>query len=110
MDKVTLGQKISDFVAKQVRSWNFVIFQMLFIGLWMLLNKNGSLYIWDKYPYDMLKLILTIEASFTASMILMNQNRNTDKDRQILHEDHAMQLHMEEELKKLEELLKNKYS
>ncbi len=65
---------------------------------------------WDKYPYDMLKLILTIEASFTASMILMNQNRNTDKDRKILYEDHAMQLHMEEEIKKLEELLRDKYN
>ena len=64
---------------------------------------------WDKYPYDMLKLILTIEASFTASMILMNQNRNMKKDRQIMHEDHIIQLHMEEEIKKLEELLRNKY-
>jgi len=74
-----------------------------------MVNRNGSNYIWDKYPYDMLKLILTIEASFTASMILMNQNRTQKRDREILYEDHAIQLHMEEEIKKLEELLRNKY-
>lgn len=105
MDGEKLGQKISDGVAKAVRSWSFVICQMTFILLWIYINRHGSIYLWDKYPFDMLKLILTIEASFTASMILMQQNRQAKRDREILYQDHAIQLHIQQEFDKIKERL-----
>ena len=41
----------------------------------------------DPYPFDGLKLILTIEASFMGSMILMNQYRQSSIDRNLTYKD-----------------------
>lgn len=88
-EALTIGHRTSDFFAKLVRSWRFVLFQLTLITFWIILNKTKT-YVWDPYPFDMLKLILTIEASFMGSMILMSQNGQSEKDRQIIYDDYVI--------------------
>ena len=57
----TLGQKISDQVAKAVGSWKFIIGQSICIVGWISYNSlnNAS---WDPYPFILLNLILSFQA------------------------------------------------
>ena len=54
------GQQIAEFFARLVRSWKFVIFQLLFIAFWIYLNVSGWCYHWDKYPHLSYNQNLTI--------------------------------------------------
>lgn len=51
----------------------FVILQGLWIGSWVIWNISQPAY-FDPYPFSLLSVILTIEAVFLASFVLMNQN------------------------------------
>jgi uncharacterized membrane protein len=44
---------------------------------------------WDKYPFIFLTLILSLQASYAAPLILLAQNRQADRDRIALNEDRA---------------------
>jgi uncharacterized membrane protein len=44
---------------------------------------------WDKYPFIFLTLILSLQASYAAPLILLAQNRQADRDRVALNEDRA---------------------
>src|SRR5271163_3803050 len=81
----TIGERTSDFFSKLVRSWSFVLSQMAFIVFWILLNTTK--FHFDPYPFEGLKLILIIEASFMGSMILMSQYRQFSIDRKITYKD-----------------------
>lgn len=90
--------KISDFFAKLARSWGFVIFQLAFVGMWVILNSQ-KLVVWDPYPFEILKLVLLVEVFFIGSMVMMSQNRKAETDRKVLYQDFVVNLLARKELK-----------
>ena len=44
---------------------------------------------WDDYPFIFLTLILSLQASYAAPLILLAQNRQADRDRIQSNEDRA---------------------
>ncbi len=73
--RLTIGQKISDLVAKTVGSWKFVIIQSTIIFVWIAYNSIASPDSWDPYPFILLNLMLSFQAAYTAPAIMMSQNR-----------------------------------
>jgi uncharacterized membrane protein len=55
--------------------------------LWNTLGPEGLRY--DEFPFIFLTLILSLEASYAAPLILLAQNRQADRDRIALNEDRA---------------------
>lgn len=80
-DRLTLGQKIADKVAHGMGSWTFIIYQSLFVVIWMALNLIGFIYHWDAYPFILLNLIFSTQAAYAAPIIMMAQNRQNERDR-----------------------------
>lgn len=81
--KRTFGQKASDWVTKWVGSWVFIISLFIFIFLWMSINTAWLLFgrEWDPYPFILLNFVLSTLAAVQAPIILMSQNRTSEKDR-----------------------------
>jgi Protein of unknown function (DUF1003) len=80
-DKLTLGQKLADKIAVFGGSWTFIITFFSFIAVCMTIN------IWilatkpfDPFPFILLNLILSCLVAIQASIIMMNQNRQEQKD------------------------------
>jgi len=73
IDDRTLGEKLSDSVAKFGGSWWFIGFGAGFIVVWVFLNV--CVIIWDDYPFVLLNLFLSLVAAFQAPFILMAQRR-----------------------------------
>ncbi len=84
----TPGQRAAEWVASMVGSWRFIIMQSSIIILWMMVNVLG--HGWDAYPFILLNLMLSLQAAYTAPMILMAQNRQAEKDRRILYGDYDL--------------------
>jgi len=88
--KFSLGERVADRVSAAVGSWNFVIVQSLCLATWIVLNvligEDGGAP--DPYPFILLNLLLSFQAAYTAPIIMMSQNRQSDIDR-----DKAFDLH-----------------
>jgi uncharacterized membrane protein len=55
--------------------------------LWNILAPTSLRF--DEYPFIFLTLILSLQASYAAPLILLAQNRQADRDRIALNEDRA---------------------
>ena len=71
----TLGEKVSDSVAKFGGSWSFIITGFVVILLWVTINLVCFLPHWDDFPFILLNLFLSLIAAFQAPFILMAQKR-----------------------------------
>lgn len=80
-ETLTYGQRIADAVAKGMGSWAFIIGQTLFVIMWMALNVIGFIRHWDVYPFILLNLIFSTQAAYAAPIIMMSQNRQSERDR-----------------------------
>lgn len=66
----------------------FLLYMTAFVVLWLLWNwlapEGGA---WDAYPFIFLTLMLSLQASYAAPLILLAQNRQEDRDRVIAERD-----------------------
>lgn len=97
-EQLTSGQIASDRVARIVGSWSFVLIQSFILAIWVVLNITAVLRHWDPYPFILMNLILSLQAAYTAPIIMMSQNRQTAKDRVEAHNDYLINLKAEEEI------------
>ncbi len=86
---LSFGDKIADKVAKGMGSWSFIIWQTVIVIIWMLMNIIGLVQHWDPYPFILLNLIFSTQAAYAAPIIMMSQNRQTDRDRVQAQEDYT---------------------
>ncbi len=86
-EQLTAGQRASDWIAGVVGSWPFIIVQSALLVLWGVLNAVAWMSHWDPYPFILMNLFLSLQAAYTAPMIMMSQNRQEMKDRLEAHND-----------------------
>ncbi len=96
---LTLGQRAADLVTVWVGSWKFIISLFIFMAIWMAINLYALFVgVWDPYPFILLNFILSCLAAIQAPIILMSQNRQSDKDRKSLEYDYAVNRKAEREV------------
>lgn len=104
-EQLTLGQKAADWVVSKVGSWGFIIGQSSLLAIWALLNVTAWLRHWDPYPFILMNLVLSLQAAYTAPMIMMSQNRQAVRDRIEAHNDYEINLKAEIEIEAIMETL-----
>src|SRR5690242_6965954 len=104
---MSAGQRVADRVASAVGSWPFIIIQSCLLILWMAVNvylavmgatQRGFFKSWDPYPFILLNLVLSFQAAYTGPVVMMSQNRQTEKDRLMAENDFEINRKAEEEL------------
>lgn len=98
-EQLTFGQRASDWIADKVGSWKFIIGQSALLTVWGILNVTAWVQHWDPYPFILMNLVLSLQAAYTAPMIMMSQNRKADRDRIEAHIDYEINLKAEAEIK-----------
>ncbi len=99
---MTIGDKIADSVANNMGSWRFIIFQTVFVVLWMILNIIAFISHWDPYPFILLNLIFSTQAAYSAPIIMMAQNRQNERDRHQALNDFETNLKAKLEIERLQ--------
>ena len=82
-DQASMGNLLADGLARIVGSWGFILSFLFFLVFWMILNTVvlSRAAEFDPYPYILLNLVLSTLASIQAPVIMMSQNRQSEKDR-----------------------------
>ena len=94
----TFSQRASDVVTKFFGSWKFIILLLVLLIAWMLINIIVVVNRWDPYPFILLNLVLSCLAAVQAPIILMSQNRQSERDRQNAKYDYAVNRKAEREV------------
>jgi uncharacterized membrane protein len=103
--RLSTGQKIADWVAATMGSWNFIIIQSVLLAVWIVLNVTAFVERWDPYPFILLNLALSFQAAYAAPFIMMAQNRQQDIDRKEAETDHQVNIKAELEIELLHQKL-----
>jgi uncharacterized membrane protein len=89
IDPDTFGSFAEKF-ARYMGTAKFLVYMTVFVMFWIGVNVVGIFgFKWDIYPFIFLTLILSLQASYAAPLILLAQNRQTDRDRVALEQDRA---------------------
>ena len=106
-ETLTFGQKLADGVANGMGSWRFIIIQTIIVAVWMVLNVVGFCYHWDVYPFILLNLLFSTQAAYAAPIIMMAQNRQSQRDRIQAEADYQTNRKAKEEIEALQLQLTN---
>ncbi len=87
VDSDRFGRFAENF-ARFMGTARFLIYMTLFVAVWLLWNwlAPGTLP-FDDYPFIFLTLMLSLQASYAAPLIILAQNRQEDRDRVIAEQD-----------------------
>ncbi|WP_369261865.1 DUF1003 domain-containing protein [Streptomyces sp. R35] len=80
--------RLSERIARFLGTGRFIVWMTVVIILWVVWNifAPGGLR-FDNYPFIFLTLMLSLQASYAAPLILLAQNRQDDRDRVNLEQD-----------------------
>jgi uncharacterized membrane protein len=78
----------SEGFARFMGTPRFIVYMTMVIALWLGWNTLGPEgWRFDPYTFTFLTLLLSLQASYAAPLILLAQNRQADRDRLALEED-----------------------
>ncbi|TPL88286.1 DUF1003 domain-containing protein [Mesorhizobium sp. B2-3-13] len=102
----TFGDRLADTIARIGGSWSFILTFVAFLIVWTsgnvwLLSRDA----FDPYPFIFLNLVLSMVAALQAPVIMMAQNRQTERDRIDAAHDYEVNLKAEIEIMALHEKL-----
>ena len=100
-ESLTFGNRVADAVANGMGSWTFIIIQTILVVMWMGLNIVGFIKHWDVYPFILLNLLFSTQAAYAAPIIMMSQNRQSDRDRTQALADYETNLEAKKEIEAL---------
>ncbi|QMU67735.1 DUF1003 domain-containing protein [Streptacidiphilus sp. P02-A3a] len=82
--------RLSERIARFLGTGRFLVWMTVLILLWVLWNIAAP-HSWrfDEYPFIFLTLVLSLQASYAAPLILLAQNRQDDRDKVNMEQDRA---------------------
>ena len=81
--------RFAEGFARFMGTARFLLYMSVFILVWITLNVVGLIHHWDKYPFILLNLIFSTQASYAAPLILLATNRQADRDKVTIEQDRA---------------------
>jgi uncharacterized membrane protein len=86
--------RFSEAIARLLGTARYLVFQTIVVAGWIIWNalfRDGSTG-FDPYPFILLTLALSLQASYAAPLILLAQNRQEERDRTAQEEDRRTNL------------------
>lgn len=106
--------KFAELISRWAGSISFVYIHVMWFGLWIIAN-HGALKpiipVFDPFPYGLLTMIVSLEAIFLSTFIMITQNRqalvDTYRELQDEHEQRIEEQEQEELEQDVEEISKD---
>ena len=81
--------RLSERIARFIGTGRFLVYMSVFVVVWVVWNAAEWRLQFDNYPFIALTLMLSLQASYAAPLILLAQNRQADRDRVQYEQDRA---------------------
>ena len=95
--RLGFGERLADRIASFGGSWTFIAIFVAVMLAWIVLNVLRPAG-FDPYPFILLNLVLSCLAALQAPVIMMSQNRMSQKDRLDARHDYEVNLKAEMEI------------
>lgn len=79
--------RTTESIARFFGTGRYLLVQTVIVVVWILLNVFAVSLRWDPYPFILLNLAFSTQASYAAPLILLAQNRQENRDRVSLEDD-----------------------
>ena len=97
----TRGQRLADAMASKVGSWTFIGMQSVVLAGWIGANTIPGAPHWDESPFILLNLVFSFASAYTAPVVLMSQNRQSEEDRHSAMTNHKVNLQVAQDIERL---------
>jgi uncharacterized membrane protein len=87
----THEQEAANAITRFSGTITFVLLHIVWFGFWIIYNVVSS-HPFDKFPFGLLTLIVSLEAIFLSTFVLMSQNESTRRDAKREANDHDTDL------------------
>lgn len=74
-ESLSRGDRAADRMRNSMGSWRFVFGFLIFMAIWASLNSLAVLHHWDKYPFILLNLFLSMLAGLQGAILLIAAKR-----------------------------------
>lgn len=101
---LTTGEKAADAMRNGMGSWAFVFTFILFLAIWAWLNTAGPINHWDKYPFILLNLFLSMLAALQGAILLIAAKRADAISAAMSKHDYETNIQAEKEIQELMEM------
>jgi uncharacterized membrane protein len=81
--------RLSERIARFIGTGRFLVYMTVFVVAWVAWNALAWKLQFDNYPFIALTLMLSLQASYAAPLILLAQNRQADRDRVQYEQDRS---------------------
>lgn len=106
---LTPGQKAADAMRNGMGSWAFVLTFILFLIIWAYLNTANGFHHWDKYPFILLNLFLSMLAALQGSILLIAAKRQDAIAGAMAEHDYETNIRAKKEVEALAEINQRQY-
>jgi uncharacterized membrane protein len=89
-----LSQQIADRVTAFSGSMTFVVIHLVWFAAWILANLLGPRR-FDPFPFGLLTLVVSLEAIFLSTFVLISQNRQSARSDERAKQDFETDLYSE---------------
>jgi len=111
-----LGQRAAHKLTSFIGSWFFILANIIICVAWMTANAvlainnlvihGFTIRSWDPYPFILLNFALSCQAAIVGPIVLMGQNLQAERDRQMIKDDYDTSNRTEMQVKTLLKLIK----
>ena len=108
--KLTVLERITDAIAEFSGSLPFLALHAAWFLVWIGLNTIPGLLAFDPFPFGLLTMCVSLEAIFLSVIVLLSQNRQSEKDHIRADVDYEVNLKAELEVSHLHEKVDHLHS
>jgi uncharacterized membrane protein len=85
-------QRFADSITAFSGTMGFVLLHVVWFAFWIIYNTTSS-HPFDKFPFGLLTLVVSLEAIFLSTFVLMSQNESSRRDAERERNDHLTDLY-----------------
>lgn len=100
-ETLSRGDKAADKVRNGMGSWRFVFTFVAFLAVWAFLNTVAGIHHWDKYPFILLNLFLSMLAAIQGSILLIAARRADSVSAAMAENDYHTNVEAKKEVEEL---------
>jgi len=100
-ESLTPGERAADKLRNGMGSWTFVFAFLLFMLVWAAFNTADGFRHWDKYPFILLNLFLSMLAGLQGAILLIAAKRADGISAAMAKHDYDTNVTSKEEIEKL---------
>jgi uncharacterized membrane protein len=97
----SMGDRAADTIRNTMGSWPFVFVFLSFLAVWATLNTVGAIHHWDKYPFILLNLFLSMLAALQGAILLIAAKRADAVSAAMAQNDYDTNLEAKKEVEEL---------